>query len=131
MSNNNGAIDFRRTFGEGSNSKPEQARAQFWLNLGYTSDVKDEQGVNKFVSLPLGIPLDTQEHVSTSSKNQDFAKFQSARNGLFDQVMAVAAGLKPGESRIIKLEVQLRRVSADTVADIPAETNQFARVVEL
>lgn len=122
-------IDFQRTFGAPA-AQPAREKAVLWLNLGYSSGVIDDDGKEKFVSLPLGIPLDTQEHLPTSSKNADFAKFQAARNNLLDQLMEAAKSLAPGESRVVKLEVQLRRVSAEA-GEIPVEGNQFARKIDL
>lgn len=120
------AINREEIFGKKKSVASEKEKAQFWLNIGYSSGVTDENGEEKFVSLPLGIPLDTQEHLATNSKNAEFAQFQAARNDLLDQLMEAAKSLAPGESRVVKLEVQLRRVNEEAAA-IPADQNMFAR----
>ncbi|MFA7188517.1 MAG: hypothetical protein WC117_00345 [Sphaerochaetaceae bacterium] len=132
MATTNNAVDFTKTFG----AKPVAAKealpkAEYWLNIGYGVDVQTEAGQeHRFVSLPMGIPLDTQTELSTKSSNAQFAQFQAARNDLHAQIMAVAETLKPGEDRILKLEIQLRRVNED-VAEATTENNAFARVLAL
>ncbi len=126
-------IDFPRTFGTPATSaKAEREKAVLWLNIGYVSDVKDEDGTNRFVSLPLGIPVDSMEALPTNSRNQDFAMFQKARNDLLAQIMEVAKGVKPGESKILNLQIQLRRVNDEaTSVPVPATGNPFALKVAL
>ena len=70
------SVDFTKmSFGKTDNAsssskKDDKPKAQFWLNIGYQVEVPDDQGnEDRFVSLPQGIPLDTQETVSTKSKN--------------------------------------------------------------
>lgn len=129
------AIDFQKTFGSSSNNvsgsgKDERPKAQLWLNIGYDSGVEDDEGRSRFVSLPTGIPLDTQEKLPVNSRNRDFAAFQSARNDLLEQILKAGANLQPGEERILNLQIQLRRVNAEA-EQIPASENQFARQIEL
>ena len=98
---------FAKTFGNKSNAAAATAeskpKAQYWLNIGYVANEGTED--EKFISLPTGIPLDTQEHL------MDFAK-----------------DLEPGAEGIIQLQVQLRRVKAPE-ADIPADENKYARTL--
>jgi hypothetical protein len=129
------AIDFDKTFGaRAAGNKPAQQadrpKSQYWLNLGYTSDVEDEDGSMRFVSLPIGIPLDNQERLPTNSRNQEFAAFQSARNDLLDQIQEVAKSLEPGEYRTLNLEIQLRRVN-DDAPEISADANPFTKKLDL
>jgi hypothetical protein len=123
---------FTKTFGAkapaAAGNKP---KAQYWLNVGYSVDVQTEAGVEqRFVSLPTGIPLDTQEVLPTNSSNVDFAQFQAARNDLHDQIMALAGDLEPGEERTLKLEIQLRRVKVDKPVEM-GESNVFVRKLSL
>ena len=94
-------------------AKTDRPKAQLWLNIGYTVQVLDEAGntVDKFVNLPMGLPLDTMEEVATNSSNQNYAALQVAKNDLLKQLIAAGADLPSGEERIVKLEVQLRRVN--------------------
>lgn len=130
--------DFNAIFG---NKKPaavgssDRAKAQFWVNIGYVSDTVDSEGKHRFVSLPLGIPLDTQERLATNSRNTEFAEFQASRNDLLDQLMAAAEPLAPGEDRIIAfgdsgLSLQIRRVN-DELADVAPESNRFGKKLAL
>lgn len=94
-------------------SKADRPKAQLWINLGYSVEVEDTEGNKdiRFINLPMGLPLDTMEEVATNSSNQTFAAMQVAKNDLLKQLVAAGADLKPGEERIVKLEVQLRRVN--------------------
>lgn len=124
-------INFPKTFG---NNAPTATRekALLWLNVGYEVDVQDEHGNKKFVSLPLGIPVDSMEALSTNSKNEQYALFQAARNDLLAQIMEVAKGVKPGESKLLNLQIQLRRVNDETAtAQVPATGNPFASKIAL
>ena len=123
------AIDFGKKFGVRGNdvkaSEEKMVEAQYWLNIGYVSDETDaETGETRFVSLPFGIPLDTQKRLGTKQANRDLAAFYAARNDLLDQLLEVGASLKPGEDAIYECEnglcIQIRRVRAaaeEAVAD--------------
>lgn len=135
------AIELSRTFGARTNAKRGQAnedfvKAEYWINIGYTVEVETDEGVvTRFVSLPTGIPLDTMEKLNTSSRNNSFAAFQSARNGLLDQLMEMARPLQPGEESIIAeleggLQIQVRRINVE-VKPIAAEANPFARTLAI
>ena len=107
-------------------AKDDRPKAQFWLNLGYTVEVKTSTGTEeRFISLPLGIPLDTQEPEKTNSKNREWAMIQAARNVLLEELKDYAQHLAPGDERIIELQVQLRRVNDE--AQIPEGENPFIR----
>lgn len=128
------AIEFNKTFGTKSTAaaaKDERPKSQFWLNIGYETDVVDDNGENRFVSLATGIPLDNMERLATNSRNKEFAAFQSARNDLYDQIMVVAKSLSAGEAKIIGvtdsgLAIQIRRINNEA-AEIPVDQNQFAK----
>lgn len=134
------STDFAAAFGRGKSTSAtpvaDRPKSQFWLNIGYTVEVDVQQdGVtvgteSKFVSLPVGIPLDGMQALPVNSKNEEYAAFQTARNDLLNQLSEVATSLKPGEERIVKLEIQVRRVSAES-APIPAATNPFSRKLVL
>jgi hypothetical protein len=130
-------IDFTKAFPAALNksSAPsanhsDKPKARYWLNIGYDSGVVDEDGQSRFVSLPVGIPLDTQDRLPTNSRNKDFASFQAARNDLLDQLMELAGGLEPGEDKVLKLEVQLRRVN-DEQPEASIASNKFVRKISL
>ena len=106
-------------------------KAQFWLNVGYVAEGAGKEGEDVFVSLPTGIPLDTQEHLKISGKNEHWKAFQSARNGLLDQLIAAAQSLQPGEETLVNIQVQVRRVSDESEQVIDPANNPFARQVNL
>lgn len=116
-----------------SGSKADKPKAQFWINLGYSVDGvtnKDGELVDTFVSLPVGIPLDTTEALKTNSQNDQYAMFQTARNELLEQILELAQTLKPGEERKLNLEVQLRRINEEK-AVVTGSANPFARKLAL
>jgi len=132
--------DFKQTFGTqgniaqfstaGSVAAQDLPKAQFWLNVGYDSGQPQEDGTTRFVSLPQGIALDTMEPVATRSSNSDYVAFQQSRNHLLDQILAKAETLEAGESVIINLQLQLRRVNDEPV-DIPSVDNPFIKQLDL
>lgn len=114
-----------------------EERSQFWLNVGYSVDVdvETDAGIHseeRFVSLNSGIALDRVQELKTNSSNQEWSMFQSARNELLEQLLEVANALKPGQSQIIDLQVELRRVKdeAASVAVNPEE-NPFVKKLSL
>ncbi|MFP3556443.1 hypothetical protein SB861_37870 [Paraburkholderia sp. SIMBA_049] len=127
------AIDFELQFGnKGNNGKKnvgtEAPKAQFWLNIGFVAEgtAKPEEGKDDvFVSLPVGIPLDTMERLKTNSSNEEFAQLQAARNDLLDQIMSAAQKLQPGEDMVFTLQAQVRRVKEDKPVAVD-QTNKFA-----
>lgn len=130
------ALDFDKTFGskpagKSTGSKADQPKAQFWLNIGYAAQRDTPEGVEDiFISLPMGIPLDTQEALPTNSRNHQYAQFNGARNNLMEQIMDAAKLLAPGEQRVLNLEIQLRRVNEEA-ADVSNEDNQLIRKLAL
>lgn len=125
------AIDF--SFNPGKNNSnaaaaagQDKPKSQFWLNIGFVAEGEAEGEKDTFVSLPVGIPLDTQEKLKTNSSNAEFAQLQAARNDLMDQLMEYAKNLKPGEDVVIGLQVQLRRVKEEQKVSV-GNDNKFAR----
>lgn len=129
---NKPTLSFAKTFGlkeaDTHVAKEDRPKAMFWLNLGYTVEV-EVNGVpeSRFISLPVGIPLDTQEPEKTNSKNKEWAMMQAARNALLEELKGYAAHLEPGAEEIIELQVQLRRVNEE--AHIPEGENPFIRKI--
>lgn len=117
------------------NNVPSQAtpearpQAELWLNVGYEvphTSVVDGVKVQetRFISLPVGIPVDTMDHVATNQRSEDYRNLQHARNNLLDHILAKSQELKPGESVNLNLTIQLRRV--DSPADqAPSEHNAY------
>jgi hypothetical protein len=127
------AIDFSRlqapTNGPargGNNANDEQPKANFWMNIGYSStftvgEGKEAVEETRFISLPGGIPLDSLKPVATNSSNEVYAAQQAARNDLYEQVMEIANSLQPGEETMVKLQVQVRRVAEERATIDPSQ----------
>ena len=99
-------------------ARTEQPKANYWLNVGYYAGEGEER---RFVSLPVGIPVDTQEALRVSGQNQDFNNFNGARNELLDALKAAAGELPPGGETLVNLQIQLRRVNDEVVVAKGAE----------
>lgn len=100
-----------------TNRTNERPTATLWINVGYISDVIDENNEPKFVALATGIPLDVMEDLQVKGKNQEWNQFQMARNDLRDQLIDIGNELEPGEARYIgegSLIIQLRKVEVET-----------------
>ena len=131
------AINFNRPFGSNTANAagtlnaapatPAKPKATIWLNAGYTTTVVvDGVQEERFVNLPMGMPVDTMELLPTNSRNQEFAQFRMAQNDLLNQIMELGKSMAPGEAKTINLELQLRRVN-DDVAPVASGNNPFAR----
>lgn len=113
------------TFGRNRNAAAPAAtetlkKSEFWLNIGIEIEVN---GKVEFISLPLGIALDTQAKLNEQSSNPDFGYRQAARNKFHADLLAYAKqSLKPGEDEILgsQIAVQVRRVKeVQTVSTDP------------
>ena len=130
------AIDFAERFATGastrnqrrSGNQDDRPEAQFWLNIGYETE-GNEDGNFTFVSLPTGIALDTQEPANVNVNNEDMADFRNSQNDLLSQLLAYAGDMEPGEERIIKLSVQLRR-KKDKAAPKDINKSKFAKKLD-
>ena len=123
------AIDFRKSAlpTTATAAPQERAKAQYWLNVGYTVQEQTDEGiVDTFISLPLGIPLDDQKTLPTNSSNARYAALSSARNSLYEQLMAVCAELGDGEEQLLDLQIQVRKVRSEQ-ATVSAGENPFLK----
>jgi hypothetical protein len=118
----NTGISFAPRTGARTSSKTDQPKAQFWMNVGYYAGEGDDR---RFVSLPVGIPLDTQEPLKVSGQNQSYNDFNGARNELLKALVEAAGGLPPGGEDLVNLQIQLRRVN-DEVQVATGEANAYS-----
>lgn len=138
MSTNAPALNFTKVFGKpapataaASASTDDRPKAQYWLNIGYQADgIIEGEDAPRFISLPVGIPLDTMETLPTNSRNQVYALQQAARNDLMSQLIEHAQNLAPGASTIVNLQIELRRVNEDA-GPVDASHSPFARKLSL
>jgi hypothetical protein len=114
-----------------SNAGVKRPSADYWLNVGYSKVIgSDEQGNPRstFVSTPRGIALDNMIQCDTAKTNsKEYADLQANQNKLYDDIMAVARTLKPGEERILNLKVQLRRKKEENAPVVVTDDSPFAR----
>ena len=113
-----------------SNNEATQKRSEFWVNVGYKTNVLREDGSEYIVTLPFGIPLDSMQYVQTNSKNVEWTQFQQARNSLLDELRKAASELAPGEERQVNLIVTLRRTNEQIEATATG-ANKFLSVLKL
>lgn len=121
-----------KTFGQiagiSSVAPTERQDADVWINIGYETG----DPVYPFVSLPFGIPLDTQKPLAVRGRDQDYLAFTGARNALLEEIQKAAEDLAPGEDIILSPEgsegglvIQIRRRS-EAAVEAPIENNRFA-----
>jgi len=102
----------------------EKVKSQLWVNVGYSIEVEGEQ---VFVSIPMGIPVDSVKELPTNTRNAEFNLLNQARNQLLADITAASEDLEGGESHVLELEVQLRRIDKE-VDPLPAgSSNPFLR----
>lgn len=90
----------------------ERPKSQIWLNVGVTLPMTQEDGTieDTFVSLPVGIPIDTTAEVEMRGKNVSWHQMVQAKNHLLNFLKEAGAQLQPGEAHTINgLQLELRR----------------------
>lgn len=97
----------------------EKVKSQLWVNVGYSIEVNGE---SVFVSIPMGIPVDSVKELPTNTRNTEFNLLNQARNQLLADITAASEDLEAGESHVLELEVQLRRIDKE-VDPLPANGN--------
>lgn len=80
-------------------AKEESKEAKVWLNVGANITI---DGVSTFISLPLGIPMDTMKPAKGTGT------YSQAKNSLLASIMQMAEGVQPGEGKTLTgLDVQI------------------------
>lgn len=106
---------FKRTSDTTNNSKTDRPDPTVWLNIGYAS-VDEKTGEETFVSLPLGIGLDTMKPRDiTARMGEEFRQLLEGKNELLEMLQRYVADFEPGQEEIIgDLQIQVRRVEETT-----------------
>lgn len=127
------AIDFNKaSLSANKTVKADRPKAQLWINVGYQVEVETSEGKEmRFVSTPFGMPMDTQEPVPTNSSSEVFAALQSAKNDLLAQIITAGMEMKPGEAKLLNLQVELRRVNEPQAIVTHPDQNPFIRKLSL
>jgi hypothetical protein len=129
------AIVPTRTFGAlaaatAASSSEDRPTAMAWLNIGYPVEfvnAKSGETETRFISIPVGIPLDTQKPINITSRNDIMQEMQAAQNELLKQLQDVAAGMEAGGEVMVDLQLQLRRINDKVEAPTITEASPFAR----
>jgi hypothetical protein len=131
------AMNFARRQARGVDPR-DLPKAEFWLNIGYEVDATyqdpetgEKRVVKQFISLPKGVPLDIQEHQSTSSSNEGYAFINGAKNSLIDQLKELANTMEAGQAKTLTLSVELRRVNKPQESAAKAGSNPFIKPLAL
>lgn len=100
-------------------------QAKLWLNFGYVIG-------DRFISLPLGLPIDTMQTRELRGTSQEFLKLVSAQNDFLGSLQAMIETLNPGDEAVlmeqempngVKMQVRLRRTVGEVAVEGP---NDFA-----
>lgn len=102
----------------------DKPKSQLWVNVGYTQIVND---VPVFVSIPMGIPLDSVKELVTNTRNVEFNQLNQARNQLLADILAASEDLEAGEEHTLELEVQVRRIDKEPEPLAAGSVNPFLR----
>lgn len=110
--NTNNAIDnFINNSRKTITTNDERVNAKVWLNIGFVSEFKDEDGKNVFISLPKGIALDTMADVKVGNKDSDYNNILQTKNDLKAMLLKAAENMQPGERQVINLQVEIYKVA--------------------
>lgn len=110
--NTNNAIDnFINNSKRAITNNDERVNAKVWLNIGFVSEFKDEDGKNIFISLPKGIALDTMGDVKVGNKDSEYNNILQTKNDLKAMLLKAAEGMQPGERQVINLQVEIYKVA--------------------
>ena len=100
-------------------------QAKLWLNFGYLI-------ADRFISLPLGLPIDTMQSRELRGTSQEFLKLVSAQNDFLGSLQSMIETLNPGDEAVlmeqempngVKMQVRLRRTVGEVAVEGP---NDFA-----
>ena len=100
-------IDTGALFNETPAERPKATR---FLNIGAVVKLPHEEGKpdSEFVSLPLGLGLDTMEKKEIRGNSPRYRKIMAVKNAILDKLMETADGIAPGSSEIVEgLQMQV------------------------
>lgn len=113
----------------------ERPQAMLWGNLGYPVTFKNPttgEMEERFISIPVGVPVDTQKPINITTRSPIMAEMQAAQNQLLADLQAAGAEMEPGAEQVVHgLEFRLRRVNDKVEAPTITEASPFARKVSL
>lgn len=97
-------------------------KSEFWINIGDFVPLgavdENDQPKYTFVSLKKGIPLDgIKPFRPEQAPTENMAVLRQEQNFLLEDIMEAARALAPGDSRIINLKVEIKRIKGEIVVD--------------
>jgi len=106
-------------------TKEERKMPDFWVNVGYTIK-HPETGEDVFISLPVGINIDTMQERKLNASDPLVNQINSARNHLLNMLRDEATAMDAGTSVVLDfLEVQLLRRTEEGKGLLDANANPF------
>ena len=113
--------------------KEGRPQSQTWLNIGVEVDIpnpefdatkavsdKNPETVKSFVSMPVGIPLETTEPMVAKGQNKNWLNTVQLKNLILSQLQEASASLDAGQGVVIEgLQMQIFR--RNTAAAEPAD----------
>lgn len=115
----------------GKSSKEDFVPSLTWVNVGYYTTVTNDEGIEEevFVSLPVGIPMDSVKTLPTDTRSNFLNELNQAKNDLTKQLKAVFDEMESGSSKkTTALSIQLFK--AEERLDRPeTETNRFTKKI--
>lgn len=102
-------LDLGNVAGNAQGAKDKKTQAQVYLNPGFHSQ-DPQTGEMVFISIPVGIGIDTQKPLDIKGQNEEWNAKARAMNALLEKLQRVGAGLEPGEEvELPQLTLQMRR----------------------
>ena len=92
----------------------DRPKSMLWANIGYYTPMVNAEGVteNVFISVPVGIPLDTMKPVSVPRPEGFFKDLRSAQNQLLTGLQEMISQIPAGDNAVIpELQVQIVHVN--------------------
>lgn len=86
--------------------------SQTYANIGLWMDIEQDDGssIQEFISIPLGIALETQQPMVSKSKSVSWNRKVELKNWILDSLQKEADKLTPGETEMVTgLSIQLLR----------------------
>ena len=124
-----GSQNGSNTSSNGFVKDPNWVPANFYMNIGQTVEFMNETDgeiQSKFISLPQGLGLDNMVRRDVTKGTDWYRAEMDAKNALLDDILEICQTMKPGEDKIITLEIQLHRIKEATPVVKPTE-NPFRK----
>ena len=129
------AIFNENTRGNNNNgNREERPSANLWMNIGVTLMVENAEGVmeKKFISLPVGIPLDTTDPMEMRGSNKAWLEQVQVKNALLAFAQKTAASLEAGNGEFIDdFKVQVFKRNDATTAPKKSENSLLAQLSDM